>query len=204
MQVNNIDSLVMNNINLVHGCMRGIKIPRLLDYEDLFQSGCEGLIQASKRYNAKKGTCFSTYAYKYIKGYILRTINKNINIVHIPVCKVLAQKNDSSDSAVNVVYMNDSSWDVGDISRHVAVNTCDDVENNVDYYLLKRTINKFGYKLAPRQIKALDIYYNNFTTEGRNSFKIVGDALGISGEGARQLVKRGISNLRKVLNSYDV
>jgi RNA polymerase sporulation-specific sigma factor len=43
-------------------------------YEDLFQSGCVGLMKAAKNFDESKGIQFSTYAYSFIDGYILLTV----------------------------------------------------------------------------------------------------------------------------------
>lgn len=43
-------------------------------YDDLFQIGCVGLMMAIKRYDVSKNAKFSTYAYVFIDGYILKSI----------------------------------------------------------------------------------------------------------------------------------
>ncbi|MCW6111903.1 sigma-70 family RNA polymerase sigma factor [Clostridium sporogenes] len=41
-------------------------------YEDLFQEGCVGLMKAANRFNSSRGIKFSSYAYHYVDGAILR------------------------------------------------------------------------------------------------------------------------------------
>lgn len=62
---------IENNIGLVHsiaGRFRG----RGVDYEDLFQNGCIGLIKAVDNFDESKGFAFSTYAVPVIMGEIKR------------------------------------------------------------------------------------------------------------------------------------
>lgn len=64
-----IDLLVSENIGLVHACARHFK-GRGIDYEDLFQSGCLGLVKAAERFDETRGVRFSTYAVPVILGEI--------------------------------------------------------------------------------------------------------------------------------------
>lgn len=62
---------IKNNIGLVHsiaGRFRG----RGVDYDDLFQNGCVGLIKAVDNFDESKGFAFSTYAVPVIMGEIRR------------------------------------------------------------------------------------------------------------------------------------
>ncbi len=47
------------------------------DIEDLYQIGMQGLEEAKKKFNDCYNTKFSTFAYFYIKGRVLRHINEN-------------------------------------------------------------------------------------------------------------------------------
>ncbi len=52
------------------------------DYDDLFQAGMVGLQIALAKYDSSKETNFKDYAYLWIKGEVLKTINNNYQ-VHI-------------------------------------------------------------------------------------------------------------------------
>lgn len=43
-------------------------------YEDLFQEGCLGLMKAANRFDSRREVKFTTYAYSYVDGQILRMI----------------------------------------------------------------------------------------------------------------------------------
>ncbi|KRU24041.1 RNA polymerase sigma-70 factor [Clostridium sporogenes] len=46
-------------------------------YEDLFQEGYVGLMKAANRFDSTRGAKFSTYAYPYVDGQILRMIESD-------------------------------------------------------------------------------------------------------------------------------
>ena len=50
------------------------------DYDDLFQAGMLGLQTALQKYDAKRETSFTDYAYLWIKGEVLKTINNDYGI----------------------------------------------------------------------------------------------------------------------------
>lgn len=65
------DIFIENNLGLVHSickrfCGRGI------EYEDLYQAGCIGLIKAADAFDESRGLCFSTYAVPVIMGEVRR------------------------------------------------------------------------------------------------------------------------------------
>ena len=66
-----LDEVVKNNLGLVHSCANRFK-GRGVEYDDLFQAGCLGLVKASKNFDISKGYAFSTYAVPVILGEIKR------------------------------------------------------------------------------------------------------------------------------------
>ncbi|WP_457942438.1 sigma-70 family RNA polymerase sigma factor [Caproiciproducens sp. LBM24188] len=65
------DQTIRDNIGLVHACARRFK-GRGLEYDDLFQAGCLGLIKAVDHFDKERGVQFSTYAVPVILGEIRR------------------------------------------------------------------------------------------------------------------------------------
>ena len=63
--------LVKNNLGLVHACANKFR-GRGVEYEDLFQSGCVGLIKAAEGFDSSLGYKFSTYAVPAVLGEIRR------------------------------------------------------------------------------------------------------------------------------------
>ena len=65
------DKMIEDNMGLVHSVAKRFK-GRGADYEDLFQSGCIGLIKAVDNFDESLGYQFSTYAVPVIMGEIKR------------------------------------------------------------------------------------------------------------------------------------
>lgn len=62
---------IEENMGLVHLCAHRFK-GRGIEYEDLFQAGCIGLIKAADAFDPNRGVRFSTYAVPVILGEIRR------------------------------------------------------------------------------------------------------------------------------------
>ncbi|MBQ2973898.1 MAG: sigma-70 family RNA polymerase sigma factor [Clostridia bacterium] len=65
------NKVVEKNLGLVHACANRFK-GRGVEYDDLFQAGCVGLIKAANNFDESKGFSFSTYAVPVILGEIKR------------------------------------------------------------------------------------------------------------------------------------
>jgi len=65
------EALIQNNIGLVHSCAQKLK-GRGMEYDDLFQAGCMGLIKAADAFDHERGVRFSTYAVPVILGEMRR------------------------------------------------------------------------------------------------------------------------------------
>lgn len=72
MQENTLrEQLINNNYGLVHSCANKFR-GRGVEYDDLFQAGCVGLIKAADNFDSTRGFAFSTYAVPVILGEIKR------------------------------------------------------------------------------------------------------------------------------------
>ena len=65
------DAIIQGNLGLVHACARRFT-GRGVDYEDLVQAGCVGLIKAVDNFDESRGFSLSTYAVPVILGEIKR------------------------------------------------------------------------------------------------------------------------------------
>lgn len=63
--------MIEDNIALVHSCANKFR-GRGVEYDDLFQAGCVGLIKAADGFDPNRGFSFSTYAVPVILGEIKR------------------------------------------------------------------------------------------------------------------------------------
>lgn len=71
MKKNETNSLAENNLGLVHLCANRFR-NKGIEYDDLYGTGCIGLLKASKAFDPERGVRFSTYAVPVILGEIKR------------------------------------------------------------------------------------------------------------------------------------
>ena len=64
-------TMVEKNLGLVHSCAHRFR-GRGIEYDDLFQAGCMGLVKATAAFDEARGVMFSTYAVPVILGEIRR------------------------------------------------------------------------------------------------------------------------------------
>lgn len=69
--MNDRDRQICDNMGLVHACCKRF-VGRGIEYDDLFQAGCMGLIKATDGFEPERGLRFSTYAVPVILGEIRR------------------------------------------------------------------------------------------------------------------------------------
>ncbi len=65
------ETLINENYGLVHACANKFR-GRGVEYDDLFQAGCVGLVKAADNFDSSRGFAFSTYAVPVILGEIRR------------------------------------------------------------------------------------------------------------------------------------
>ena len=65
------ETVIRSNMGLVHACAQRYK-GKGIEYDDLFQAGCMGLVKATDAFDYERGVRFSTYAVPVILGEIRR------------------------------------------------------------------------------------------------------------------------------------
>lgn len=65
------DEIISSNLGLVHACANRFR-GRGVEYDDLYQAGCVGLVKAADGFDETLGYNFSTYAFPVIMGEIKR------------------------------------------------------------------------------------------------------------------------------------
>ena len=99
--MNNITDLILENEGMIYKIIN--KYKNYFELEDLYQVAVMGIIKAHKNYNANYNTKFTSYAYPYILGEVVKyineyrgiTVNKNMKILYSQILKakeVLSQK----------------------------------------------------------------------------------------------------------------
>ncbi len=82
--------LVADNLGLVAVHLKrrvpGLRMPtRQREYDDLFQEGCMGLMQAAQDFDPKKGIPFAAFAFPRIKQAVYRALASKFTLINIPV-----------------------------------------------------------------------------------------------------------------------
>ena len=75
---------IQDNLHLVHPIARHYAERTGQDQDDLLQVGCLGLIKASNRYEAQRGTSFTSYAKPHIRGAILHFLRDKVGMIRLP------------------------------------------------------------------------------------------------------------------------
>ena len=65
------EEFISNNLGLVHSLCKRF-VGKGIEYDDLYQAGCIGLVKAYDAFDDERGICFSTYAVPVILGEIRR------------------------------------------------------------------------------------------------------------------------------------
>ena len=85
------EDVICQNIGLVHSCARRFT-GRGVEYDDLFQAGCTGLVKAADGFDEERGLKFSTYAVPVILGEIRRLFRDGGTVKVSRSLKELAMK----------------------------------------------------------------------------------------------------------------
>ena len=70
----NLGEIIVENEGMIYQIIN--KYKNYFELEDLYQVAVMGLIKASKTYNSKYGTKFTSYAYPFILGEVIKYINE--------------------------------------------------------------------------------------------------------------------------------
>lgn len=190
-----INKTVLKYKNFIWRTANDYKLPPLLDREDLVQAGYVGLYKAMQRYNPEKGCKFITYAAIYIKGYMIREMEAEGNLISKPIANKSAE------------YPKIQHFDSDQLDRIVPnqeeKDNIESVEQKLDYYSLKKLYDLFFNLISPQQKRALELYYFTFNDKGKRlSYREVADTMGISYERVRQLLNLGKKQLRNRFGKY--
>ena len=76
--MNNLEDIIKENEGLIYKIIN--KYKNYFELEDLYQVAVIGILKASKNYNSNYGTKFTSYAYPFILGEVIKYINEYRNI----------------------------------------------------------------------------------------------------------------------------
>lgn len=85
------EKCISENLGLVHSCCRRF-MGRGIEYDDLYQAGCMGLVKAVDRFDLSRGLMLSTYAVPVILGEVRRLFREGGSVKVSRPLKELALK----------------------------------------------------------------------------------------------------------------
>ena len=196
--VDEVTRLYKENKGLVGRCIRGIKIPEHCTLEDLEQIGRLGLIKAIQSYSPDKNIKLCTYAFYYIRGYVLREVYKNVSILS-------PKKINNTKGQLSYPTLVPLDIDEEDTPFIQACSKEDvsQLDAKMDYYRLKKLYDIFFRSLRPQQRKALELRYFTLNDNGDHlTYDEISEIMGISKQRVCQLVFRGHIALKRKFGRY--
>lgn len=112
------DKMIRENLGLAHSCAHRFK-GRGIEYEDLFQAGCMGLIKATDAFDENRGVRFSTYAVPVILGEMRRLFRDGGSVKVSRTLKELSLKTVRAKERLSVREGREPT--VGELARELGV-----------------------------------------------------------------------------------
>ena len=116
----NREEFIKQNLGLVHSICRRFA-GRGLEYDDLYQAGCMGLVKAVDAYDFERGFAFSTYAVPVIMGEVRRLSRDGGAVKGSRSIKELNQK---------IIKVNELHNNLNKINSYII--ECENILNNID------------------------------------------------------------------------
>jgi RNA polymerase primary sigma factor len=206
------DRFIRANLRLVVSIARRYPLPQGMDLGDLIQEGNLGLEHAVDKFDWRRGFKFSTYATFWIRQAIGRALDQKASLVRLP-----GDRSASLRAALRQVSGDGEELDVENARLHrlaTPVSLDRTVGDDGDTTLVDLIPNDQGTpedvvmgevdgQLLDELLGTLD-NRARFAVEARfglldgrrQSFREVGENLGVTAEAARRLVKRAVAGLR--------
>lgn len=192
-----MNEIVVNNkglVNMVVNSFYNSLESSYLDRDDLEQIGYMGLMEAVKHFDVTMGFKFSSYAGKAIMGYISRGLR---------VSTPWEKRSDPGGGMAQVISADsflpgsESMTYLETIEDPAAVNDFHNMICAMDQEILHRDLFDVLNRVFNLDDKPRNAIILKYGLTGRpHTFKEIGDAYGVSTNGANQWVKSGIRRIR--------
>ena len=183
MKDDKLKEIILENQNLIYSIIHKF---RSKDYDDLYQAGCIGLINAYNNFNSSSNVKFSSYAYNYILGEIYKYLINN-RVIHVsPLnAKLIISVTKAEDYLTNHLGRNPTIDEIcafleidesklWDIRRMMSIESLDYEYSNSDLYdfVCSNDISKDDFIDLKDALNSLSLeerriinarYYNNYT-----------------------------------------
>jgi RNA polymerase primary sigma factor len=206
------DRFIRANLRLVVSIAKRYPLPQGVDLLDLIQEGNLGLEHAVDKFDWRRGFKFSTYATFWIRQAIGRALDQKASLIRIPGDRsaslraalrqasgdgeTLDQANAELHRLTNPVSLDkrvgdDGDATLGDLMANGEGTPEDAVMSMVDGNLLDELLGT----LDGRARYAVEARFGLLDGECQ-TFREVGETLGVTAEAARRLVHRAVASLR--------
>jgi len=207
------DHFIRANLRLVVNLARRYPLPSGMELLDLVQEGNLGLEHAVEKFDWRKGFKFSTYATFWIRQAIGRALDSKGSLVRLPgersaelrsaLRNVSGEGGDlspamselhrlSTPTSLDRSVGEDGEQELVDLLPHDVAGP----EALVLEQLHEEAIRGLLDRLDSRAKLAVEHRFGLVDGE-RRSFREVGEAIGVTAEGARRIVKRAVDELRE-------
>jgi len=181
------EELILSNQPLVYFMAKKYYVPGL-PLRDLVQEGNIGLMKAAENFDPGKGK-FGTYAFWWIKAYILRAI-KNNWLVHFPSRRREANRHDKQDvPSCQMVKLEESTT----VPSEVDHDPFEAASNNET----KQRIQRMLSELAPKERQAICLRFGIGNGGKEHTLEEVGRSVGLTPEGVRQVINKALVRMWK-------
>ncbi len=164
-----------------------------VELEDLIGYGNLGLFEAAKRFDAKRGVKFISFAVWYVRAELQSALNNVGRTVRIPSHKTMTEGKDYSTVSTSAPIGEDGNSDTYadrylPSEKELPLDTLKDLQ----YELGKALSN-----LKPKQKTAIEMFYG-IGYDYPKPMEQIAEELGVTGERARQLVRQAELALKKL------
>lgn len=181
------EELILSNQPLVFFIAKTYHTPGLT-FMDLVQEGNIGLMRATEDFDPSKGR-FGTYAFWWIKAYILKAIKKNW-LVHVPSWRQEATQDDKEDAALcQMVEFEESTT--------VPLEEDDDPFEATSKNETKQVIQRMLSKLGPRERRIICLRFGIGNGGKDHTIEEIGRSVGLARERVRQILNKALVKMRK-------
>ncbi len=181
------EELILSNQPLVFFIARKYHIPGL-PIKDLVQEGNMGLMKAAESYDPSKGK-FGTYAFWWIKAYILRAIKKNC-LVHVPLLRQKANRHDKQDALFcRRVELEESAM--------VPSEEDDELFKTASENETKQGVQLMLSELTPRERRLICLRFGIGNGGKDYTMEEIGRSVGLARERVRQILSKALTKMRK-------